>query len=238
MAAVCGKRNRFNFPIVYSQIFLLAKRADFFFFFFCRGPFAPFAFVSSAPLAGTPLTANINGCGEDVGHQAARSHTMWLRSPLHFVPFPHSEGNPGQTDIAPELPQHRNHLLNLVGTHAQHHGIWQCPQQKPRLPAMVLGRNRDCKIKESPRVTAVGKETLVQMSLIICKRQSNGIIRPYRGAEQSRALPGDMEKDDGQAPLTKATQPRAPQGGWDLTSHTAQPLHQTLVCPYEGSPNF
>lgn len=103
------------------------------FFFFFRGPFAPFAFVSSAPLPGTPLTANLNGCGEDVGHEAARSHTTWLRLPLHFVPFPHSEGNPGQTDITPECPKHHNHLLNPVGTHAVVFGS-ACSRNQGSLP--------------------------------------------------------------------------------------------------------
>lgn len=47
VALVCGKRTQFNFPVVYGQIFLLAERAvD-----FLWGPFAPYTFVFSAPLA-------------------------------------------------------------------------------------------------------------------------------------------------------------------------------------------
>lgn len=60
------KRNRFNFPVVYGQIFPLAKRADLFFlsFFFLLlllGPFAPCTFVFSPG-------KNLNGCKEDLGH--------------------------------------------------------------------------------------------------------------------------------------------------------------------------
>lgn len=74
------KRNRFNFPVVYGQIFLLAKRADFFFLFLSLGPFPPCTCVFSAPLSGK----NLNGCKEDLEHRVA--HVLWCchHSLFHF----------------------------------------------------------------------------------------------------------------------------------------------------------
>lgn len=63
------------------------------------------------------------------------------------------------------------------------------------LPSILLAHCHGAGEKEklqdkihSPEVKAVGKETLVQMSLIVCKRQSNYVIHLQYRTEQIQPL--------------------------------------------------
>ena len=169
MALVCGKRNRFNFPIVYGQIFLLAKRAV----NFLRGPFAPYVFVFSAPLPGTTPAGNLSGCRKDTGHRGSSvpRHAALLK---HFVPVhgatldrqTSSQGPRAPAAPTASLPWH--HVLERGGC-----GLCLELSRFPRSPPgtfpQVTGLERGRKIKDCLKVMAMGKKTLVQTSLTLCK---------------------------------------------------------------------
>lgn len=104
MALVCGKRNRFNFPIVYGQIFLLAKSAvNFFTGALCSLRLLCFQLLRLEQL---PLETRA-GCREDTG-QRGSSVPRHAALPKHFVPFPRSWG---QTDRQTSPREHQQHRL-------------------------------------------------------------------------------------------------------------------------------
>lgn len=165
MALVCGKRNRFNFPIVYGQIFLLAKSAvNFFTGALCSLRLLCFQLLRLEQL---PLETRA-GCQEDTG-QRGSSLPRHAALPKLFVPFPHSWGQTDrQTDRhRPESTSSTDCLLSPAPR--------AVPAAKPlpEEPAWHLSTGqrleRGRKIRDCPKVTAVGKKTLVQMPLILCE---------------------------------------------------------------------